>query len=109
MVVHNLRNTAMQFCNVKITHSLFYNYLFHAQLLSVHADKRSVFLKWIYVLFYRLLRRNERTLTQLYADTFLADVSHVLVMFDMILDKGGGRHGHHVCVRSVVGSLLLSS
>jgi len=25
----------------------------------------------------------------------------------MILDKGGGRHGHHVCVRSVVGSLLL--
>jgi hypothetical protein len=27
--------------------------------------------------------------------------------FDMILDKGGGRHGLHVCVRSVVGSLLL--
>ena len=26
--------------------------------------------------------------------------------FDMILDKGGERHGHHVCVRSVVGSLL---
>jgi len=26
--------------------------------------------------------------------------------FDMILDKGGGRHGHHVCVMSVVGSLL---
>jgi hypothetical protein len=26
--------------------------------------------------------------------------------FDMILDKGGGRHGLHVCVRSVVGSLL---
>ena len=44
MVVHNLRNKAMQFCNVKITYSLFYNYLFHAQLLSVHADKRSVFL-----------------------------------------------------------------
>ena len=21
----------------------------------------------------------------------------------MILDKGGGRHGHHVCVRSIVG------
>jgi hypothetical protein len=40
---------------------------------------------------------------------FFADVSHVLVMFDMISDKGGGRHGHHVCVRSVVGSLLLSS
>jgi hypothetical protein len=27
--------------------------------------------------------------------------------FDMILDKGGGHHGLHVCVRSVVGSLLL--
>ena len=26
--------------------------------------------------------------------------------FDMILDKGGERHGHHVCVRSMVGSLL---
>jgi len=25
----------------------------------------------------------------------------------MILDKGGGHHGHHVCVRNVVGSLLL--
>jgi len=24
----------------------------------------------------------------------------------MISDKGGGRHGHHVCVRSVLGSLL---
>jgi hypothetical protein len=24
----------------------------------------------------------------------------------MILDKGGGYHGHHVCVRNVVGSLL---
>ena len=29
-----------------------------------------------------------------------------LSCFDMILDKGGERHGHHVCVRSVVGSLL---
>ena len=27
--------------------------------------------------------------------------------FDMILDKGGGCHGHHVCVKSVAGSLLL--
>jgi hypothetical protein len=26
--------------------------------------------------------------------------------FDLILDKGGGHHGLHVCVRSVVGSLL---
>ena len=29
-----------------------------------------------------------------------------LSCFDMILDKGGGRHGLHVCVRSMVGSLL---
>jgi hypothetical protein len=29
-----------------------------------------------------------------------------LSCFDMNLDKGGGRHGHHDCVRSVVGSLL---
>ncbi len=26
--------------------------------------------------------------------------------FDMTSDKGGGHHGHHVCVRSVLGSLL---
>jgi hypothetical protein len=26
--------------------------------------------------------------------------------FDMTSDKGGGRHGHHDCVRSVLGSLL---
>jgi hypothetical protein len=30
MVAHDLRNTVMQFFKVKITHSLFYNYLFHA-------------------------------------------------------------------------------
>jgi len=42
-VMHNLRNTVMQFFKVIITHSLFYNYLFHAQLISVHADKRYVF------------------------------------------------------------------
>jgi hypothetical protein len=29
--------------NVKITLSLFYNYLFHAQLMREHADKRCVF------------------------------------------------------------------
>ena len=29
-----------------------------------------------------------------------------LSCFDMISYKGGGRHGHHDCVRSVVGSLL---
>ena len=27
--------------------------------------------------------------------------------FDMILDKGGWHHGHHVCMRSVLGSLSL--
>jgi hypothetical protein len=30
MVAHDLRNTAMQFFQVKITNSLSYNYLFHA-------------------------------------------------------------------------------
>ncbi len=42
------------FFKVIITHSLFYNYLFHAQPISVHADKRYVF-KWINVLFYHSL------------------------------------------------------
>ena len=29
-----------------------------------------------------------------------------LSCFDMTSDKEGGRHGHHVCVRSMLGSLL---
>ncbi len=39
-VMHNFRNTAMQFFKVIITHSLFYNYLFHVQLISIgwHID-----------------------------------------------------------------------
>jgi len=55
--MHNLRNTAMQFFKVIITHSLFYNYLFHTQLIRVHADKRYVFLSEIYMLFYHSLRQ----------------------------------------------------
>ncbi len=49
---------------------------------------------------------NQRALTPAARVYFFGDVSHVLVMFDMTSDKGGGSHGHHVCVRSVLGSLL---
>ena len=42
MASHKLRNTAMQFLKVKLTHSPFYYLLFYAQLISVHADKRYV-------------------------------------------------------------------
>jgi len=41
--MHNLRNTVMQFFKVIITHSLFYNYLFHAQLISVLLTKGMFF------------------------------------------------------------------
>ena len=43
MVAHNLCNTVMQFFKVNLRHSIFYNYLFYVQLLSMHADKRYVF------------------------------------------------------------------
>ena len=48
--------------NDKITLSLFYNYLFHAQLIRVHADKRCVF-KMNICAFLSLVASNQRALT----------------------------------------------
>ena len=87
-VEQDLCNTAMQFFKVKLTRSLFYNHLFYAQLISVHADKRYVF-KWIYLRFYNLLCQINTHLPQLYRDLFFADVSHVLVMFRHDFGQGG--------------------
>jgi hypothetical protein len=106
-VEHNLCNTAMQFFKVKLTHSLFYNHLFYAQLISVHTDKRCVFKVNIRA-FLSLVALNQPVLTPAVQLYFFADVSHILIMFRHDFGEGGGCHGHHDCVRSVVGSLSLS-
>jgi hypothetical protein len=76
--------------------------LFHAQLISVHADKRCVY-KVIYVLFIirciESMHTNPSCLQIFFADIFPMPSS----FFDKISNKGGGRHGHHVCVRSISG------
>jgi len=66
--------------NVKITFSLFYNYLFHAQLIRVHASKRCVFEVNICA-FLSFVASNQCALTPAVRRYFFADVSHVLVMF----------------------------
>ena len=63
---------------VKITLPLFYNYLFHAQLIRVHASK-GVFFKCC--AFLSFVASNQRVLTPAVRRFFVADVSHVLVMF----------------------------
>jgi hypothetical protein len=69
----------MQFFKVNITHSIFYNYLFHAQLMSVHADKKCV--SKVNILdFLSFVASNQRALTPAVQGYFFADVSHVLVM-----------------------------
>ena len=59
--------------------------------------------------FLSLFVSNQCALTPAVRAIFFADAAHVLVMFWHDFGRGGERHGHHVYVRSVVGSLLLSS
>ncbi len=100
-MAHNLRNTAMQFLKRKKQFFIFYIYLFHGQLISVHADKRCVY-KMIHVLF--IVRCIESMRTNPSCMLFFADIFPMsLSFFDMILDRGGGCHGYQVCVRSIVG------
>ncbi len=53
---------------------------------------------------------NQRALTPDVRRYFFANIFHMSSsFFDMISDKGGGRHGHHVCVRSMVGIIASCS
>ena len=65
---------------VKVTLPLFYNYLFHAQLIRVHASKRCVF-KVNICAFISFVASNQCVLTPAVRQYFFADVSHVLIMF----------------------------
>ena len=78
-MAHNLRNTAMQFCKVKITHSISKLYLYHAQLISEHVDKRCVLSE--YTCFLSFVVSNQRALTPAVLGFLFADASHVLVVF----------------------------
>ena len=71
---------------------------------------KGVFIKLIYVFFYRSLRRINAHYPQVYWEIFLTIYSMSSSCVDIILEKGGGRHGHHddVCVRTMVGSTIAS-
>jgi hypothetical protein len=79
-VAHDICNTAMQFVKVKLTHSFFYNYLFYAQLISVHADKRYVFSLNLHS-YFLFVASNQRALTPAVRQFFFANAAHVLIMF----------------------------
>ncbi len=82
--------------NVKITLSLFYNYLFHAQLIRVHAGKRCVFLSEYLCFFIIRCVKSTRTNPSCMLIFFLLMYPMSSSCFDMISDKGGRRHGHYV-------------
>jgi hypothetical protein len=64
---------------------------------------KGVFIKW-YTCFLSFVASNQRALTPAVRRYCFADIFPMSSsFFDMISDKGGGRHGHHVCVRSIVG------
>jgi hypothetical protein len=87
-VEHDLCNTVMQFSKVKLTHSLFYNHLFYAQLISVHSDKRYVFLSECGCFFIVLCIESMRPIPSC-VTIFFANVSNVLVMFRHDFGQGG--------------------
>ena len=62
MIDLDLRNTAMQFLDVKLTFSLFYWLLFCMPLTGAHRDKRYVFLVNTCA-FYLAVASNQRALT----------------------------------------------
>jgi hypothetical protein len=65
----------------------------------MQADKRNVFK----VVFLSFVASNQWALTPAVIQFFLSMFPMSSSCFGMIADKGGGRHGHQVCVRSVVG------
>ncbi len=69
------------------------------------------FLQWINMRFYCLLHESTHINPSCPPISFSPMLPKSSLCFGMILDKGGGHHGHHdVCVRSVViGSLSLAN
>ena len=90
MVAHDLCNTAMQFFKVKLNHSLFYDYLLYAQLISVHADKRYVFLLNLHAFFCVLHLKTTITNPDCPPIFFSPMTPMSSSSFGVILDKRGG-------------------
>ena len=60
--------------------------------------------------FLSFVASNQRALTPYVRGYFFDNIFHMSSsFFDMISDMKGGRHGHHVCVRSVVGTIASCS
>ena len=87
----DLRNTAMQFLDVKLTFSLFYNLLlFCMPLTDAHGDKRYVFLVNTCV-FYLAVASNQRALTPaIRRYIFCRDPPSPRRFRGMVSDEGGG-------------------
>ena len=90
----DLRNTAMQFLDVKLTFSLFYLLLFCMPLTGAHRDKRYVFLVNTCA-FYLAVASNQRALTPAIRRYIFCrcrlSPHHVLAWFRT---RGGERHCH---------------
>jgi hypothetical protein len=98
----------MQFFKEKLTYSLFYLQLFYRPLTGELASKKVSFVVSNRVFEFAIVS-NRCALTPAVRRFFFANAPHVLIMFwhDFGRREGGKHHGHHVCARSLVGSLLL--
>ena len=86
----DLRNTAMQFLDVKLTFSLFYLQLFCMPLTDAHGDKRYVFLVNTCA-FYLAVASNQRALTPaIRRYIFCRDPPSPRRVRGMVSDEGGG-------------------
>ena len=82
--------------------------MFHAQLISMRWQK--VCLLSDIRAFLLFVASNQCTLTPDVRGYFFDNIFHMSSsFFDMISDMKGGRNGHHVCVRSVVGTIASCS
>ena len=104
----DLRNTAMQFLDVKLTFSLFYLLLFCMPLSDAHGDKRYVFLVNTCA-FYFAVASNQRALTPaIRRYIFCRDPPSPRRVRGMVSDEGGGAPSPPWCtIKREVGSSVL--
>ena len=104
----DLRNTAMQFLDVKLTFALFYWLLFCMPLTDAHGDKRYVFLVNTCA-FYLAVASNQRALTPaIRRYIFCRDPPSPRRVRGMVSDEGGGAPSPPWCtIEREVGSSVL--
>ena len=104
----DLRNTAMQFLDVKLTFSLFYLLLFCMPLTDAHGDKRYVFLVNTCA-FYLAVVSNQRAMTPAIRQyIFYRDPPSPRRVRCMVSDEGGRAPSLPWCtIEREVGSSVL--